>query len=153
MKTSDHTKPDIIEVISQEVELRKTGVNYKGICRFHEEKTASFTVSPSRQTFKCFGCLEGGDVYDFIMKYKGVDFREASGGEYKPDPILQAKRLKVQRENYEKTQRILLIGGFLAKVDKAKERYAKKEDWKMYAFICHQESVLKYEWWILWEGV
>jgi len=150
-EVEDLVKPDIVEVISQEVELRKTGVNFKGICPFHEEKTASFTVSPSRQTFKCFGCGEGGDVYDFIMKYKGVDFREASGGEYKPDPILQAKRLKVQRENYEKTQRLLLLGGFLAKVDKAKERYAKKEDWKMYQWLCHEETKWELEWSYLWE--
>ena len=145
-------KPDIIETIGQEVHLKRMGQNFKGLCPFHDEKTASFTVSPSRQTFKCFGCGEGGDVYDFIMKYQGVGFREASGGEYKPDPILQAERLKKRAEEKEKTERILLLGSFLNRIDKSKSEYARKGEWKMYKYLCDKESEWSLEWEMLWEN-
>jgi len=68
---------DIIDVISQYVMLKKSGSNYKGLCPFHNEKTPSFMVSPSKQMFRCFGCGESGDVISFIMKYDNVDFTEA----------------------------------------------------------------------------
>jgi DNA primase len=70
-------KPDIVNVIGLELELRKAGNSYKALCPFHDEKSASFIVSPSRQSFKCFGCNESGDVIEFIKKYKGCDFKGA----------------------------------------------------------------------------
>lgn len=70
-------KTDIVELISQSVALKKAGRNFKGLCPFHEEKTASFMVSPERQIWKCFGCGEGGDVYGFLMKQEGMEFGEA----------------------------------------------------------------------------
>ncbi len=57
--------------------LRRAGSNYKGLCPFHEEKTPSFTVNPARQTFKCFGCGAGGDVFTFLQLREKVDFLEA----------------------------------------------------------------------------
>lgn len=68
---------DIIEVVGEIVSLKKAGVNYKGLCPFHAEKTPSFTVNPARRSFHCFGCGEGGDALSFIMRYQNIGFWEA----------------------------------------------------------------------------
>jgi DNA primase len=68
---------DIVDVISENVLLKKTGKNYIGLCPFHSEKTPSFTVSPQKQIFYCFGCAAGGNVFSFIMKRDGITFPEA----------------------------------------------------------------------------
>lgn len=68
---------DIVEVISTYLTLKKAGSNYKANCPFHNEKTPSLMISPERQTFKCFGCSEGGDVITFIEKIEGLDFFNA----------------------------------------------------------------------------
>ncbi|NBI06998.1 DNA primase [Senegalia massiliensis] len=68
---------DIVEVISSYVDLKKAGTNYKGLCPFHNEKTPSFMVSPSKEIFHCFGCGEGGDVITFLMKHRNLNFIEA----------------------------------------------------------------------------
>jgi DNA primase len=67
---------DIAEVIGQHVSLTRAGQNLKGLCPFHQEKTASFNVSPSRQIFHCFGCGAGGDVFTFLTKITGTPFPE-----------------------------------------------------------------------------
>lgn len=67
---------DIVDVISKFVVLKKSGHIYTGCCPFHNEKTPSFTVTPSRQIFKCFGCGEGGDVLSFLMKINKQTFPE-----------------------------------------------------------------------------
>ena len=69
---------DIVDVISGEVLLKKGGKNYLGLCPFHSEKTPSFTVSPDKQIFYCFGCGEGGNVFSFVMKQEGLTFPEAA---------------------------------------------------------------------------
>jgi DNA primase len=68
---------DIVEVISQHVQLKKAGTSYKGLCPFHEEKTPSFNVHPGKQIFKCFGCQKGGDVIKFVEEFERVPFHEA----------------------------------------------------------------------------
>ena len=68
---------DIVEVISEYVQLKKRGQTYWGLCPFHNEKTPSFTVSPERQTFHCFGCGKGGDIFSFVMEKEHLEFREA----------------------------------------------------------------------------
>lgn len=68
---------NIVDVISQHVNLRKAGKDHIGLCPFHTEKTPSFTVSESKQFFYCFGCGAGGDVLDFVMKTNGLDFLHA----------------------------------------------------------------------------
>lgn len=65
---------DIVDVISSFLPLRRAGVNFKTLCPFHEEKTPSFIVSPGRQTYHCFGCGSGGDVYTFLMAQERLDF-------------------------------------------------------------------------------
>lgn len=68
---------DIVDVVSRYVSLSKTGQNYRGLCPFHNEKTPSFTVNPSRQMFYCFGCSTGGDVFAFLMNRERLSFVEA----------------------------------------------------------------------------
>lgn len=68
---------DIYEVVSDYVALKKRGVNYVGCCPFHNEKTGSFTVSPSKGIFKCFGCGKGGDVVHFVMEHDQVNYYDA----------------------------------------------------------------------------
>lgn len=68
---------DIVEVIGSYFPLKRAGANFKALCPFHQEKTPSFTVSPSRQTFHCFGCGAGGSVFRFVMEYEHVDFPAA----------------------------------------------------------------------------
>jgi len=68
---------DIVAVIGQFVQLRKAGQNYIGLCPFHTEKEPSFTVSPTKQMFHCFGCKKGGDLFAFWMEYHGTTFPEA----------------------------------------------------------------------------
>lgn len=68
---------DIVEVISEHVQLRKTGRNFVGLCPFHGEKTPSFNVNPELQFFKCFGCDAGGDVFKFVQQIDRVSFTEA----------------------------------------------------------------------------
>ena len=71
------SRADIVDVIGQYVNLKKKGANYFGLCPFHGEKTASFSVNPRMQIFHCFGCGKGGDVIKFIMEYENLTFPEA----------------------------------------------------------------------------
>jgi len=72
------SKLDIVEFLSSYITLKKTGRNFKALCPFHQEKTASFVVSPDRQIWHCFGaCQDGGDVIRFLMKWENITFYEA----------------------------------------------------------------------------
>jgi len=83
LKISDDTineiksRAHIVDVIGEYVHLKQAGNNYKGLCPFHSEKTPSFMVSPSKGIFHCFGCGAGGNVFTFLMKFKGITFPEA----------------------------------------------------------------------------
>jgi len=68
---------DIVKVVGDYVQLRKGGVNLKGLCPFHHEKTPSFSVSPAKQMFYCFGCGKGGDVFEFVKLIENLTFSEA----------------------------------------------------------------------------
>ena len=70
-------KLDIDEIVGETVQLKKAGTIFKGLCPFHGEKTPSFTVTPARERWHCFGCGRGGDVFSFIMERDGVDFGTA----------------------------------------------------------------------------
>ena len=67
---------DIVEVVSQQVILKKNGGHYWGLCPFHKEKTPSFSVNPALGIYKCFGCGAGGDAISFIMKTQNKEFME-----------------------------------------------------------------------------
>src|SRR5881296_3775405 len=71
------TGVDIVELVGRFVNLRKAGVNYKGLCPFHAEKTPSFTVNPRKGIFHCFGCGVGGDAFGFLMRQDRLAFPEA----------------------------------------------------------------------------
>ncbi|MBQ9280468.1 MAG: hypothetical protein IJ215_05465 [Clostridia bacterium] len=68
---------DIVDVVSKYVNLRRRGNTFVGLCPFHHEKTASFSVSSDKQIFHCFGCGVGGSVINFIMKIENIGFQEA----------------------------------------------------------------------------
>ena len=71
------SKLPVVDVVGETVQLKRAGSSYKGLCPFHAEKTPSFVVTPDRESWRCFGCGEGGDIFTFLMKRDGLDFREA----------------------------------------------------------------------------
>ena len=71
------TRTDVVELIGRHVQLKKGGANYMGLCPFHGEKSPSFSVSPTKQFFHCFGCGKHGDAIGFLMEHAGLDFVEA----------------------------------------------------------------------------
>ncbi len=94
---------DIVEVVSSYIELKKAGRNYLGLCPFHAEKSPSFTVSPEKQLFHCFGCQTGGNLFTFIMELEGLSFPEAArflagraGIELADEPPSPAEQQKAQ---------------------------------------------------------
>src|SRR5438445_31242 len=68
---------DIVELIGRTVALKRNGRGFVGLCPFHQEKSPSFNVNPTRQSFYCFGCKAHGDVFSFVEKRDRVEFREA----------------------------------------------------------------------------
>ena len=74
------SKLSILEIVGEQVQLRKAGTTYKGLCPFHGEKTPSFVVTPARDSWHCFGCGEGGDIFSFVMRREGLSSRRRSSG-------------------------------------------------------------------------
>lgn len=70
-------RTDIVELVSHYVSLKRQGANYFGLCPFHNEKSPSFSVSPDKQIYHCFGCGAGGGVINFVMRAEGLEFRDA----------------------------------------------------------------------------
>src|SRR5258708_17964149 len=68
---------DIVRVVGEYVRLKKSGQNFSGLCPFHSEKTPSFSVSPTKQFYYCFGCGVGGDVFKFVMEMEKISFPES----------------------------------------------------------------------------
>lgn len=69
----------ILDVVNRYVQTKKAGVNYKALCPFHSEKTASFVISPAKNIAKCFSCGKGGGPIKFLMEIENIEFREAAG--------------------------------------------------------------------------
>ena len=84
---------DIVDVVSEYVQLKKQGRNYFGLCPFHGENTPSFSVSPDKQIFHCFGCGAGGNVFSFLMDLEGYSFAEAA--------INLANKVNIDLSDYE----------------------------------------------------
>ncbi len=107
---------DIVDVVQRRVELKKAGINFKGRCPFHAERTPSFIVSPSRQTYHCFGCGAHGNALDFLMESGGLGFREAVAElaqavglavpDERDDPV-QRERARQEREQRATLQEVL----------------------------------------------
>jgi len=70
-------RADVLDVVSEVVQMRQRGRNYFGLCPFHEEKTPSFSVNPALGIFHCFGCGKGGNAVTFVMEYDKIDYIEA----------------------------------------------------------------------------
>ena len=79
MKTTEQIKEklDIASVIGNYIKIEKSGINWKARCPFHNEKTPSFFISSERQSYYCFGCGEKGDIFTFVEKFEGLDFKGA----------------------------------------------------------------------------
>ena len=86
-------RADIVEVVGARVTLKRAGSNYKGLCPFHGEKTPSFTVSPSKGFYHCFGCSAHGTAIGFLMAYDNLEFPEAV------EALAEMMGLEVPREN------------------------------------------------------
>src|SRR5512140_3252283 len=68
---------DLVEIVGQYTQLKKSGANWMGTCPFHEERTASFSVNPAEKLYYCFGCGEGGNLFSFVQKKENLDFAQA----------------------------------------------------------------------------
>jgi DNA primase len=71
------SRVDVVDIVGRYVQLKKGGANFMGLCPFHSEKSPSFTVSPSKQFFHCFGCGKNGNAIGFLMEHAGMGFVEA----------------------------------------------------------------------------
>lgn len=108
-------KIDIIDLIGQYVQLKKSGKNYKGLCPFHQEKTPSFMVNPELQIFKCFGCNEGGDIFSFIQKIEGYDFKQALE--------FLAEKAGVKLSNYKKSGNVENSKSILYEINEVAKKF------------------------------
>jgi len=111
---SVRSSADIVDVISEYLSLKRSGQNYIGLCPFHQEKTPSFSVSPAKQIFYCFGCGVGGDVFSFLMKINNLSFPEAL--ETLADSLgMEAPRSRGSREKQEHRERFYELNAHAAK--------------------------------------
>jgi DNA primase len=115
-------KLDIVDFISEYIQLKPAGVNHKGCCPFHREKTPSFMVNRERQSWHCFGCSKGGDIFSFLQEIEGIDFVEAlkfladKAGvqlEYRASDVNTSQRNRVKDVN---TQAASFFHNFLLKM-------------------------------------
>lgn len=109
---------DIVDVIGEVVDLRKRGINYIGLCPFHQEKTPSFTVSPEKSIYKCFGCGKAGNALTFMMDYYGYSFQESL-------KILASKAgIRLEEKKYQKNKEQTSKRDLILEIlEKANEHY------------------------------
>lgn len=107
----------IVEVVSDFVTLKRRGVNYLGNCPFHNEKTPSFTVSPAKGIFKCFGCGKGGNAVNFIMEHESLAYPEALkflARKYHID-IVEKEETEEERQQKDDRESMMIVSGFAQK--------------------------------------
>jgi DNA primase len=117
---------DIVDIISEDVRLKKSGKNYMGLCPFHNDKSPSFSVSSEKQIYKCFSCGEAGNIFTFVMKYKKLTFVEAA--KYLADKANIVLRLK-EEENTEVSRKRDLL--YKINVEAARYYFANLQKNKM----------------------
>jgi DNA primase len=108
---------EISDVVSDFVTLRKRGVNMLGLCPFHNEKTPSFTVSPAKGIFKCFGCGKGGNSVNFIMEHENLTYPEALkwlAKKYSID-IVEEEETEEQKQQKDTRESLMIVSGFAQK--------------------------------------
>ena len=108
---------EITDVISDFVTLRKRGVNMLGLCPFHNEKTPSFTVSPAKGIFKCFGCGKGGNAVNFIMEHENLSYPEALkwlAKKYNID-VVEEEETEEQKQLKDERESLMIVSGFAQK--------------------------------------
>ena len=145
-------KTDIVELISEYLNLKRSGDNYRAICPFHNEKKPSFNVNRSRQIFHCFGCKKGGDIFNFLMLHEGLSFWEAvrlladRAGVALPSGHGQPGGKKAVRERIAELNRFA-AGYFrsnLSKSDRARrylsDRSVARDLWERFGLGCADET-------------
>lgn len=108
---------EITDVVQDFVTLKKRGVNYTGLCPFHNEKTPSFSVSPSKGIFKCFGCGKGGNAVNFVMEHEHISWIEALkylARKYGIE-VIEKEATKEEKEKQDERESMLLVTGFAQK--------------------------------------
>ena len=108
---------EITDVVSDFVTLRKRGVNMLGLCPFHNEKTPSFTVSPAKGIFKCFGCGKGGNAVNFIMEHENLSYPEALkwlAKKYHID-VVEEEETEEQKQLKDERESLMIVSGFAQK--------------------------------------
>ncbi len=108
---------EIVEVISEFVNLKRRGVNYLGNCPFHNEKTPSFTVSPSKGIFKCFGCGKGGTAVNFIMEHESLAYPEALkylARKYRID-VVEKEESPEEKQQKDDRESMMIVSAFAQK--------------------------------------
>jgi DNA primase len=122
-------RADVVELVGRYVQLKKTGANYSGLCPFHSEKSPSFTVSPTKQFFHCFGCGKSGNAIGFLIDYAGMNFPEAVkdlAGQYgmqvPEEDISPAERAR----QAEQKQKQATLGDVLEKAGAAYRKHLKE---------------------------
>lgn len=105
---------EITEVVSDFVNLKRRGINYLGLCPFHNEKTPSFTVSPSKGIFKCFGCGKGGTAVNFIMEHESLTYPEALkylARKYHID-VVEKEETPEEKQQKDDRESMMIVSGF-----------------------------------------
>ncbi|MCK5450628.1 MAG: DNA primase [Candidatus Omnitrophica bacterium] len=100
---------DIVDVVSEYIQLKKAGRNFKASCPFHSEKTASFVVSPEKQIYHCFGCSAGGNALGFIMNYENITFPEAVEMAARKVGVELPANKRVSKQEQTLTERLYLV--------------------------------------------
>src|SRR5438105_8045949 len=114
-KEQIRTRADLVEIVREHVRLRQVGNQFTGLCPFHQEKTPSFRVTPQTQTWHCFGCDRGGDVFKFIELIDHTDFAGALELLAERTGVELQKQSGAERERSQLRKRIFEMNGFAAK--------------------------------------